>query len=297
MVARPERSVIQQGAPVNPGLYDNMSFEDYLAIPAISSSSIKAGCRTMAHMAHQWTNKIEPTPVMQFGTLTDTLLFEPATFAARFFVTPDKIDRRKKTQIAEWEALAGGRDLIDPETLARSRATIAGIYKHKTAAKLLTTPGLAQLVAVWHDPATGLLCKARADRAVVGVIGLDVKCSHSAAPADFARTATNLRYAIQAAHYEDGFEVVTGIKTPWVFVVIEDDEPHKCATYTLPPDVMACARQSIRRITHAFAEAQQTGDWSGYPDEVVELPMPPWAARVEGPDMPVLVPDDIESPF
>lgn len=140
--------------------------------------------------------------------------------------------------------------------------------------------GDAEVSAYWTDTTTGVTLRARFDwvhpRALI-----DVKTAVDASPDGFAKAVANYRYDMQAAHYTEGYEVLTGRTLPFVFVVVEKTPPHLCAAYVLPVDALERGARDNARARAKFAECESAGEWPGYSTEIQMLDMPAWFYRQE----------------
>jgi hypothetical protein len=90
-----------------------------------------------------------------------------------------------------------------------------------------------------------------------------------------------LLYHVQDAHYRSGGEHVLG-ETPrfFAFVVVESEEPHAVACYTLPVEAVRVGAGLMDLVLERYAEALAMGKWKGYPQTIDTLPFPRWALKV-----------------
>jgi hypothetical protein len=100
------------------------------------------------------------------------------------------------------QARAAGRVPLRPADMAAAEAMAAAVRAHPIAAKLLTA-GQPERTLIWRDPATGVLCRAKADWLRPDGI-VDLKTTESAAPDALSKAAHNYGYAIQAPFYLRG---------------------------------------------------------------------------------------------
>jgi hypothetical protein len=82
------------------GIVENMPFEEYLAVDAVSSTGLKLFARSAWHYKNRVD--IDPTPSMLRGTLAHCAVLEPDALSQRYAVTPEDAPRRPSR--AQWEA-------------------------------------------------------------------------------------------------------------------------------------------------------------------------------------------------
>jgi exodeoxyribonuclease VIII len=153
------------------------------------------------------------------------------------------------------------------------------VMVHPIASKLFTG-GVAEETAIWNDPRTGLLCKARLDyhqreRAIV----TDLKSTEDASPGAFARSVVNYRYHVQHAHYADAFAATDHELRMFAFVAVEKSAPYAVAVYTIDADAEARGMELRERDMDLLTQCLQTDTWPGYPTGINRLSLPNWAMR------------------
>lgn len=131
----------------------------------------------------------------------------------------------------------------------------------------------------WTDPETGITCRGRMDWARDNAL-VDVKTAPygKSTPAAFAKDAANFDYPMQAAHYTDGWEVLTGKRVPFLFVVVEKEPPYLVRVYQLSEADLETGRERIREARRLFADYES----NGYPDDstdITTLNLPGWYGR------------------
>ena len=103
-----------------------------------------------------------PTAAMLFGTLVHSMVLEPESVDALYLASP-RFDRRTKAgkeALAEFEAQAEGKVVVDMDTFQRAQRTAEAVLTHPTAGPLFKG-GNAEITARWEQH--GLPCKARVD--------------------------------------------------------------------------------------------------------------------------------------
>jgi exodeoxyribonuclease VIII len=280
-----------------PGLYPTMPAEAYHSIEAMSSGGAKKILKSPAHYKLMRTKKNEPTPAMQFGTVTHTGVLEPHRFALSCISVPDDAPKRPTSaqrnarkpsletleSIDFWEGFdkaSAGRIVLSASDFARARRTIDAVLSHRGARALLDGATVEESV-FWRDERYGVPCKARFDARNHGGL-IDLKSTQDASPEDFARDAAKYLYHSQAAHYSYGAEATFG-KTPefFAFIAAETDEPHGVACYALPENALHMGRHLMARAMGRYAHALSVGEFQSYPDTIETLRLPAYALKFD----------------
>lgn len=259
-----------------------MSNTEYRASEGLSYSESKLLLRSPAH--YRWwkdnPQASKPSPAMIFGTLMHCALLEPTEFDTRYAVVPDisKNSRDYKQIVAEL-ALQGLTPITrDDRTWAFEAAE--SLKRHPRVGPLLEG-GMPEVSCWWTDTATGIECKARLDwvnERPPAAILLDVKTTADAAREAFARSVVNFQYHRQAAWYEDGYALASGLGvSPMLFAVVESSPPFACAAYTLDKWFMAQARKVNTQARALYAHCMAMNDWPGYDPTITDLVAPRWA--------------------
>lgn len=122
----------------------------------------------------------------------------------------------------------------------------------------------------------GVMCRAMIDHAPEDPKQplWDLKTTTDASPYAVQRAVMSYGYDIQAAHYCDVWKAATGEDRHFRFVFVEKEAPHECAVVTLGPDSLMMARKRIARAREMWRHCLTTGDWPGYPSEIVQIDLP-----------------------
>jgi exodeoxyribonuclease VIII len=97
---------------------------------------------------------------------------------------------------------------------------------------------------------------------------------------DFAKSAANYRYHVQAAFYTDVFEWATGKQlTGFEFLAVEKDAPNASRIFVLDTPSFDYGRKLYREALNTYAECLQKDEWP-LPscDEIEYITLPYWAA-------------------
>ena len=276
---------------MKPGIYRELTRDEYERIDAVNQSRLKAFARSAAHGRHAMLNPKLPTDAMSVGTALHMAVLEPERFKAEYVVAP-KCDRRTNAGKAEWasfQAANAARSLLNPDEMESCIAMSAALHVHPLAGPLLRAPGVSEVAAVWKDSETGLLCKGRLDK-LTRFVGqnliIDVKSTRNAQPPEqdehsclFGADALKLGYLFQAAFYLDGLAALQPAERGYWILAVENEAPHAVAVYELPDEAIEYGRTEYRRALKRYADAKRTDCYPGYHEGKHILNLPRWARQ------------------
>lgn len=269
-----------------PGLYTDVSYDDYENWDAVRASTLKHFDRSALHARHEMIHAPKETPALKFGHAFHTAILEPEKFATQYIVSP-KVDGRTsrgKQLNAEFEAkraALGALGITDYES-SQMDAMRSAVMAHPLAKLLIEGAGKNEVSGLWVDPETGELCKLRADRLALMYgysVVIDLKSADDASRPTFSKAIANYRYAEQAAFYLDGLNVLGPCERRFVFIVVEKEEPYGVAVYELAPEGIEAGRRRVRRHLEMYAKAKKSNVWPGYSDGLEPISLPMWALR------------------
>jgi len=268
---------------MKPGLYYDISFESYVKIDAVNNSTLKILSDQSPAHCRQYMDEGRPeTQSLGFGRATDCYILEPALFEKQYVVGPDC--RRGTNEWKDFEASVGPEmTILKPDEMD----AIISIYNQvsKSQAMRLLEGGTAQVVAIWKDKKTDLLCKSRWDyfREDIPMI-TDLKTTRSAKPDEFARDVYKFGYYQQAAFYVEGYKNVVSDKHDCCFAIfaVEKVPPYVCCAYELGAKTLEAGRIAFRRALDLYAKCLEKDHWPAYEEKITMLDMPAWALTAAG---------------
>jgi hypothetical protein len=285
---------------MKPGLYSGLTFDKYLAIPAVNKSSLNDMRLSPKHYyeRHLAPNREprKPTRPMKLGTDIHTAVLEPERFAKEYVVIPEDAPNRptkaqleakkpsEATQVlitwwSHFDDLHKGKTQISFED-HNTCLKIQEVFRtHPVCKTVLAKGGKSEITMVWEDQETGLLCKGRLDWLPVSDYLFDLKSVESAQSADFGKKAYDYDWHAQAAFYTDGFEALTGERRLFLFGAIEKTPPLEPAFYYATDEDVVRGRRGYRPLLKQIAECKRKKSWPGYPLEVQPLIAPAWEIK------------------
>lgn len=274
------------------GIHSDIPVREYHRGPGISKSGLDllAPPSTPAHYKWEREHPRPPTREQLVGDAFHALLLEPERFPA-MYVRSEHADFRTKAA-KEWRAEheAAGRfilrtDSADPERSPSEWELVHrmrdAVMAHPIASALLDSGRVEQSV-YWLDPETQRLCKCRPDFwSDAHELLVDIKTTRDASASGFAKSVAQFRYDVQASWYLDGVRHAGEEARAFVFIAIEKTPPYGIGVYTLPQRWREVGRTLYRRDLSIYDQCMATGVFPGYPVQVRELEMPPWADKAK----------------
>jgi len=269
-----------------PGIYEGVSFEDYLAVKAFHKSMVAPALRSTHHLHHYINTEQPSSKFMDFGSLLDCLLLEPEIFSTQFVGIP-KMGEDSKGNPKPWsnqlkyckawtqEQRYLGLTPYSAADYDKAATIIKNIKEHKTAGPWMEG-GKDQVAIVWEDKETSLLCKGRIDKLHPYSV-VDLKSTGNASPFEFSRTINNFLYHVQGAMYSGGLSQLNGGEyLPFNLVVAESEAPHCVATYKIGAESIVTGENIFHRAIHKYKDYLEMGP-TGYSQFAEEIEIPEWA--------------------
>lgn len=275
---------------MRPGIYLRGQV-DYDAIEAVNYSTLKHMAQSPLHYLHATKHRKKSTRAMGQGTATHLLVLEPDDFEASYTVYPGPTRQGNAWKAFEAAAKAAGKMVLKQSELDLVLAMRDAVWSNPRAAEYLRG-GHAEVVMVWVDEETGLLCKGRLDYLRDDSVPSDLKTTASVEHRFFSQNCAKMQYHVQSAFYSDAVGVLTK-KQPESFPVIavESKPPHDVVPYVLDADELAKGRDEYRRLLSKVKECRESGEWPGYANGLeMPLKLPAWVTPGdEGDDLELTI--------
>jgi hypothetical protein len=251
----------------DPGIHLGVPDSIYRSWNLVCQSDLSYLCngRTLAHARQAILMPEDPTPAKLLGQAIHFAILQPAEFEKNY--APWAGDKRTKKGREAWKI-----EMRD------------AVWRNPIFASILGGERYIEVSAVWQDPETGLLCKGRIDCLTTHgrwTVVADLKSTKDASPQRFARDVFQYGWHRQGAFYLDGLDILDPRDRLWLLLAIEKQPPYCGAVYELGYDDLEQGRQEYRKALAAWAEAEESAVWPGYPADIQSLSLPPWARRLE----------------
>lgn len=258
-------------------IYD-LDETEYHAHEALGSTSIKTLSDTGISMAEVKvllsTNEHKRT--FDVGSLAHALILEGSLDRLVERVDVDAW-RTSDAKQAKAQAYAAGKIPInnsEVESILQPVERMAdSVMSHRLASSLLTDFS-PEVSAFWEQDGTPLKARFDAYRPNHGQL-IDLKTTRSARPNDVRKSISDFGYYIQAQHYLNGAQAVTGFVPDWKFIFVQNCEPYTVSIGSLDPEALRQAQARIDIALRRYQEAQSSGNWPGYETEYT-YGLTPW---------------------
>lgn len=276
-----------------PGVYPDVTAEQYHADPVIGGSLTSSGARALlppscpARYHHDRTHGSAPRRHFDLGHAAHRLVLGVGPELE--IVEADNWRTKAAREQADTARAAGRTPL-----LAAEHATVtamADALRQHNDARLLLAPdhGWPEVTLVWDDPATGVRCRARLDWLPHRLPGHrllipDYKTCAAADLESLRKAMTNWGYHQQAAWYLDGIHALGLAPDGAAFLFIAQEKTAPYLTTVFEPDGPALRAAAARNHTARtiYQHCTSTGHWPAYHDGVALLSLPRWAELEAG---------------
>lgn len=259
-----------------------ISREAYDLLPGVNWSTLKHMGKSPAHYLHAIQNRsTDDTDARQRGRIVHLAVFEPERFASDVAVWSE---RRAGKEYAAFLDRNEGKEVVTPRMMEHALAIAKAARTNPMAAKYLAG-GLSEHTIQWtHTPPVlphldswSFDCKGRVDFVAESGAIVDLKGTRDASPTGFGREVMRYEYHAQAAFYVDGYEKMTGVRLPFVFVAVESTAPQVVQVYRVPDEVLELGRERYESLLAQLHVCRSENRWPGYAESEMELVLPPWA--------------------
>jgi exodeoxyribonuclease VIII len=255
---------------MKPGIYPNISFEEYLLAKQINSSSLKIiNSKTPAHYFESLNSERKENGALRFGTALHCKILEPDSFDS-LYIAMGEINRTTKAGKSAYAELeeTGKTILTDIEL-----ETIIGISKSIEKVPGLSgilTYGIKELSVFTEDRKCRLDC-------YNGKFIFDLKTCIDASPHGFSKQIYNYGYHIQAAWYLDTCALAGLDVNAFILIAIEKTAPYAVGIYQIGEESLKLGRYQYQKALEKFKECEVSGKWPGYSQNIETINVPNWA--------------------
>lgn len=272
--------------PIAPGMYPDLSNEDYHASNAIGSTQIRKFLELPALYKYTETNPITPTKAMEFGSLYHDLLLLPEKFHEQYSLAPDTIKTRAAKawkELAAQEEDVGKKLVMHQEYVTACEMSLA--IKSCPVISYIINSSIRECSFFATDKKTGLLIKGRPDMwqkernhmfDLKTVGNLDSIFSRK-----YTRHAYDFGYHIQLAHHKNALEITTGVKVEAVAHIVQATvPPYPARIFTFEDEGWLQEGDALcREALDDMKECEEKSEWPGFSNDMTPLDYPIWGGN------------------
>lgn len=275
---------------MKPGIYPDMPFAEYLAIPALSNSTAKLGLsKSWRHAREAMLGDLAPeeSTVFDIGTAAHAMLLERSADGLAVIDAEDW--RTKAAKEARDAARSAGKTPILARHFAKVHVMVSEAHAFLAGTEYagVLNNGQTEVTLVWEDIG-GVLCKARLDcLSADGRVILDYKTTDNASPEAFGRSIANYGYDFQSRWYRRGLHALTAANAQFVLLAQETMNLHLCSMHALSNAYEDIVEAKVQRALREYAACLQADVWPAYAKNVHYQEPSAWAlnqhmAEMEG---------------
>lgn len=268
---------------IEPGIYYDLSNEDYQSGPGVSKSqlddiAIDPSCYLWRKNAPEDEDK---KTALIMGSALHCLMLEPDAFDKRYITAPEFNRRTNQGKAEEQEFLKNvatmGMTVLDVEQGRKLRLMRESIMAHHSARFFLEAEGHCESSIYWNDEETNELCRIRPDKILKRTpVIIDIKKISDISR--FSRHIEEYRYHVQDAYYREGYFKHFGVHPQFIFIAVSesiDCGRYPVHTYKLAEQDVSVGRALFRQNLYAYHQCRITGNWGG----IEEISRPEWARK------------------
>lgn len=251
-----------------------MTEEQYRKFPAVNKSTLWEMNKSPAHYKYALENPREDTTAFKIGRAIHCAILTPNDYEKQFAVAP-AVDRRTKEGKAVYEAFiadAAGKDVLTEDEHKTVMEITRAVLKNPDVVDLLTDC-VTEFPLVWTDEQSGLLCKCKVDAMKPGII-VDLKTATDASTETFTREALRYGYDVQAAHYMNAVQTITGELPTWYFIVVEKSAPFAVNVLKADGGFTDHGYVTRQELLERLKECKESNRWPSYGTN--DLVLPSW---------------------
>lgn len=246
----------------------NIPDKEYFAIPAISSTGIKALLKSPAHFKALENSSFD-SKALRIGSATHQILLG----GDNCLVLPGSSRTTKEAK----EIIKNEKSKTVLTKDEWSTAELVANTLSKTASWQTLMEDAECEVSFVGEYMDGTKAKAKAD--IVkrrNKMIADVKTTSDIH--NFQRSIFNFRYDIQAAWYSRLFSYEFPVES-FLFIAVETAPPYDSRFFVLDEEVIENANEEIDQAIEIYRRCIKTDEWPGYEAEIIEVGLPAWMRK------------------
>jgi hypothetical protein len=259
---------------------------EYRSARAVNFSTMKLMAQSPAHYQYAVEHPTDGNTTSRDRLrAAHAIVLEPHNFDRDFAVWTGQGTRATKAY-KSWAAENEGKTLIKSDEYDQCCALRQAVHRHPIAGDVLSAPGWPELAVRWVDRVTGLECKGRIDwLAQQSPINpdrmaiFDLKQIDSTDPRRVAYHVGRMGWHVQAAHYSDAIETLSGTAPDYFILVAEGKAPHDVGVFYLHPEgALHLGQRQREKWMQQIKECRAADKWPGRSRGIDELILPEWMA-------------------
>lgn len=261
------------------GTVKELSSEDHHKTIHIGFTDLKRAIQSLRHFKAGKDGLIEVTPqqlrAFDLGTAMHSTILEQDM--SDILVGPEVSTKAVKAW-KEFVAANPDKTVLTKQEYEKVKMAFEAVAEHPIAEKMISNAEI-ETSHFSKDNETGLMLCARPDgvNSDAGYM-FDYKTSISANEFDFTKSIARFAYHLQAAHYIDIYESVTGNKiNNYYFIVQEKSAPYAVNVIELDQADINAAMVIRRDLLNRISVAYKTNDFPAYTSEIKKVTLPDWA--------------------
>ncbi len=278
-----------------PGVYENVSFDEYNGWRALSNSALTLLDKSPRHYAEG--ERSEPTEAMRIGELAHCGVFEPSAVAERYVIMPPfeldphnctdsgapsdkKTTKWYRARVREFEDAYAGREIVPRAIYEQVISLVRELSRNERANMLLNDEGPVELCLVWDEQVNGfdepVRFKGRIDKVAIRT-GAIVDLKKCPDVTDFNKVIANRKLHRQMAAYQRGWAALHNgeLLTPWL-IAHETTAPISVVAAPLSDVSIMEGEEQFDRLLARYCECRAADAWPGVPNPPA-WELPEWA--------------------
>lgn len=277
-----------------PGIWPKIAFDEYLALPAVDFSLLKAMAHAPEVARYRMSHPEDDKPAYIKGRLFHLLCTESGKMDEEFVLKPKTYVNEKgvekpwhgganvcKAMLADWAA--SGLTPLAQDVFDEAWGMSMQVRNHEKLGPLVRKAQV-EVSVIWTDPDTNLACKGRWDTWKADVVG-DLKSTTNAEPEAWWKEAYGRKYHLQCAMYVDAKKILApSDRVAWfVFGVAEGYAPYLVSAHDVHDDpdaqsypFLELGRRNYHALLQRFKWCMENDDWPGYGSEHHDMMLPAW---------------------
>lgn len=228
------------------------------------------------------------TPSLRFGSLVHLLTLQPNLFASQYIMPlckDDGMPLNKNTNLyKEWKKnLDPSLEIVDTEDVDTATGIATAVRSNKFFKEWFANAVAIETPVYWNED--GIACKAKPD--LLSEINgnrycVDLKTTTDANPKDIGKKIEDYGYHYQASWYLRGLAEIGKPCYDFFFVFVEKTPPYLMSIVHIDADSLSAGTKLCDFALEKLRQAQATGVWTDYCEDIIEVSIPEWAKKKDG---------------